>query len=210
MAAADAGNNEAARIAFQQAYTLKPHASVLRNLGQVELRTGHFLDAARHLSMFLRDTTFGTPADRESAQQSLAEAEGKVGKIVLEVEVEGAEASLDGELIGRAPFGSDPFYAEPGARKLQVKKDGYADYEQTLALDAGRTAHVRVTLRRSDGVQPEPAATTAPSAAPAIAESASPGARESQSPPPSGTPEPPSPSPGGSRRGRWSSSAERS
>jgi hypothetical protein len=183
VAAADAGNYEAARIAFQQAYALKPHASVLRNLGQVELRTGHSLDAARHLSTFLRDTTFGTPADRESAQQSLAEAESKIGRIVIEVDVEGAEASIDGELIGRAPFGSDPFYAEPGARKLKIKKDGYADYEQTIALDAGRTAHVSVTLHRPEGDELAPAAATAP---PAIAESAA----QAPTPPPARAPEP--------------------
>src|SRR5882724_88200 len=58
VAAVDAGNYEAARVAFQQAYALKPHPSVLRNLGEAELKPGRHLEAARHLSTFIRDTTY--------------------------------------------------------------------------------------------------------------------------------------------------------
>src|SRR5689334_6911414 len=65
VAAVDAGNYEAARLAFQQAYAIKPHPSVLRNLGQAELRTGHYLEAARHLSTFLRQTAFGSAGERD-------------------------------------------------------------------------------------------------------------------------------------------------
>src|SRR6266404_5611582 len=92
VAAVDAGNYEAARVAFQQAYALKPHPSVLRNLGQAELKTGRY---------------------REAASKSLAEAEGQVGKIMIEVDVAGAEVTVDGELAGRSPI-ADPFYAESG------------------------------------------------------------------------------------------------
>src|SRR5258706_5056331 len=80
VAAVDAGNYEAARVAFQQAYALKPHPSVLRNLGQAELKTGRYVEAARHLSTFVRDTTYGTTPEREAAAKSLAQAETQVGR----------------------------------------------------------------------------------------------------------------------------------
>ena len=166
IAAADAGNFEGARVAFQQAYALKPHASVLLNLGQAEVRTGHFLEAARHLANYLRDSSYGKPADRKVAQAALVDAESKVGKLVLEIDVDGAEATVDGELSGHSPTGADPFYVEAGQRKLHVKKDGYEDFEQQLALDAGRTTHFSVVLKRlaASRAAVQPAAQEAPHA----------------------------------------------
>src|SRR5262245_59789765 len=50
----DAGNYEAARVAFKQAYTVFPHAAFLQNLGEAELRSGRNVEAARHFTAFLR------------------------------------------------------------------------------------------------------------------------------------------------------------
>ena len=157
VAAADARNYEAARVAFQQAYALKPHPSVLRNLGQAELKTGHYLDAARHLATFIRDTTFGTPTERESAKKSLAEAETKVGRLILEVDIAGAEVTVDGEMSGRSPLGADPVYVEPGQRVVRVQKDGFDLYEQTQSFEPDRVIRLKVALRPSGPVATEAA-----------------------------------------------------
>ena len=157
VAAADARNYEAARVAFQQAYALKPHPSVLRNLGQAELKTGHYLDAARHLSTFIRDTTFGTAVERESAKKSLVEAESKIGKLILEVDVPGAEVAVDGELAGRSPLGADPVYVEPGQRIVRVQKDGYDLYEQSQSFEPDRVIRLKVSLRQSGPLPTEAA-----------------------------------------------------
>jgi PEGA domain len=145
VAAVDAGNYEVARVAFQQAYALKPHPSVLHNLGHAELRTGHYLEAARHLSIFVRDTTYGKPAQREAATKSLAEAEAHVGSVIIHVDVVGAEITVDGERAGRSPI-VDPFYAEPGERVIRIQKDGYEAYEKTQLIEAGRTTQLKITL----------------------------------------------------------------
>ncbi|HMI84978.1 MAG TPA: PEGA domain-containing protein [Polyangiaceae bacterium] len=157
VAAADARNYEGARLAFQQAYALKPHPSVLRNLGQAELKTGHYLDAARHLSTFIRDTTFGTPSERESAKKSLAEAETKIGRLILEVDVPAAEIAVDGEMSGRSPLGADPIYVEPGQRVVRVQKDGYDVYEQTQSFEPDRVIRLKVSLRANGPVPTEAA-----------------------------------------------------
>ena len=157
VAAADARNYEAARVAFQQAYALKPHPSVLRNLGQAELKTGHYLDAARHLSTFIRDTTFGTAAERDSAKKSLVEAESKVGKLILEVDIAGAEVAVDGEMSGRSPLGADPIYVEPGQRIVRVQKDGYDLYEQGQSFEPDRVIRLKVSLRPSGPLPTEAA-----------------------------------------------------
>jgi hypothetical protein len=145
VAAVDAGNYETARVAFQQAYALKPHPSVLRNLGQAELKTGRHLEAARHLSTFVRETAYGTGPERESAARSLAQAEAEVGKIVVEVDVPGAEITVDGERAGRSPI-VDPFYAERGDRIIRIQKDGYETYEKVQPILAGRTTQLKISL----------------------------------------------------------------
>src|SRR4051812_3966873 len=48
---------EKARLAFLQAYALKPHPSVLLNLAQSELRAGKPDDAASHFSEYLKSAT---------------------------------------------------------------------------------------------------------------------------------------------------------
>lgn len=159
VAAVDSGNYEAARVAFQQAYALKPHASVLRNLGQAELKTAHYLEAARHLSAFIRDTTFGTAAERESAKKALTQAESKIAKLAIEVDIDGAEITVDGELAGRSPLGPDPYYSEPGQRAVKISKDGFLPYEQTHTLEPGRTQQLKIVLRK-----PAPAAVLSPPA----------------------------------------------
>jgi hypothetical protein len=54
VAAFDAGRFEDARAAFLQAYALKHHPAVLLNLGQSEMRSGHYDDGGNHLQQFLR------------------------------------------------------------------------------------------------------------------------------------------------------------
>jgi hypothetical protein len=146
VAAVDAGNYEAARVAFQQAYALKPHPSVLRNLGQAELKTGRYLEAARHLSTFVRETTYGTSPEREAAAKSLALAEKQVGRVFVQVDVPGADITIDGELAGRSPV-TDPFYAEPGERVIRIQKEGHEAYEKTQLIEAGRTTQLKIALQ---------------------------------------------------------------
>jgi hypothetical protein len=174
VAAVDLGKYEAARLAFQQAYALKPHPSILRNLGQAEFQVGRYLEAARHLSTFLRDTTFGAGDERAAAQRTLAQAEAKVGRLVVEV-AEGAEVSVDGELVGHAPLGNDPFYVEPGQRTVRIRRDGYIPYEGVHTFEGGRTTDLRIDLKLAP-VEPlgataldQPFANSEPSGAPPIA-----------------------------------------
>jgi hypothetical protein len=180
VAAVDAGKYEAARLAFQQAYALKPHPAILRNLGQAEWQLGRYLEAARHLSMFLRETNFGTEQERAVAQKTLTQAETKVGKLLVDA-TEGAEVSVDGELVGSAPLGPDPFYVEPGQRTVRLRKDGYAIYEGVHTFESGRTTHLRIDLKAL-----EPSETLAEPTVTLAAAPAAPAATEQPALPPAG------------------------
>src|SRR5260221_546548 len=118
-------------------------------------RTGRPLEAARHLAIFMRDTSYGSSSERESAGQSLATAAAQVGRVVIEVDVPGAEVTVDGEPAGRSPV-TDPFYAEPGERAVRIRKDGYELYEKSVLIEAGRSTQLKITLEAAR--EPTPAA----------------------------------------------------
>jgi hypothetical protein len=142
----DAGNFEAARVAFKQAYTVFPHVAFLQNLGEAELRSGRNVEAARHFTAFLRSSSSGSPAQRELAKKSLARASERLGSIIVSTNIDDAEIRVDDELVGRSPLGNFPWYVEPGRHLVTARKDGYLDGAERIDVAAGppRAVHVRV------------------------------------------------------------------
>jgi hypothetical protein len=152
----DAGNFEAARVAFKQAYTVFPHAAFLQNLGEAELRTGRPVEAARHFTAFLRAGNTGSPAQRELAKKSLAKASEKLGSIVITTNVDDAEIRVDDELVGRSPLGSMAWYVEPGRHVVTARRDGYLDGTERIDVPIGAPRSVFVRVQRLVGGTSEP------------------------------------------------------
>src|SRR4029079_7311133 len=84
---ADAGNNDAARLKFQQAWAVFKSAAVLYNLARSEQLTGHDIDAFEHFKEFLKTGPDPkvTDAQRKKAQDNVSELTKKVGQIDLDV-----------------------------------------------------------------------------------------------------------------------------
>jgi hypothetical protein len=143
------GKYEDARISFQQSYALKPAPAALRNLAAAELKTGRYVDAARHFAVYLKTTK---PADIDRidlVEQALVEAKSHCATLVVETNVNGAEIGVDGETIGRTPLGADPWWVEPGEHVVTAHLDGYDDHREKHHFDTGRTLRIFVTLLRS-------------------------------------------------------------
>jgi hypothetical protein len=152
----DAGNFEAARVAFKQAFTVFPHAAFLQNLGEAELRTGRHVEAARHFTAFLRASSTGSPAQRELAKKSLAKAAERLGSIIVTTNVDDAEIRIDDEVVGRSPLGSLAWYVEPGRHLITARKDGYLDGSERIDVGIGRPRTVLVRVQRVVGGRSEP------------------------------------------------------
>jgi hypothetical protein len=140
------GKYEEARISFQQSYALKPAPAALRNLAAAELKTGHYVDAARHFAVYLRTAQIADIDRMDLVEQAFAEAKSHCGMLVVETNVKGAEIGVDGEAIGRTPLSGDPWWVEPGEHVVTARLVGYNDHKETHNLDAGRTTHIFVTL----------------------------------------------------------------
>lgn len=149
-AAFEAANYEAARLAFKQAYSVLPHPAFLQNIGESELRTGRLVDAARHLSQYLR-TASSSATQRDAATRSLKKAAERLGAVVVETNVDDAEVRVDDEVVGKSPLGSAAWYVEPGSHSVVIRKEGYADATGDVNVQSGETKTVSVTAKAPAG-----------------------------------------------------------
>ena len=154
----DAGRFEDARSAFLQAYALKRHPAVLLNLGQSELRAGYHPDAGNHFQQFLREHKAATPEQKAAAEKGIADAKKKAGFIVVIVDAEGAEVSIDGVVTGKAPL-LDPLFVKPGKHTVAASYGGKSTSTQ---VDARPAAAAAANLVLGVAGAPQAAAVPAP------------------------------------------------
>jgi hypothetical protein len=184
----DAGRFEDARAAFLQVYALKRHPAVLLNLGQSELRSNHLEDAGNHLQQFLREHKAATPDQRATAEKGIAEAKKKTGFVIIIVDANGADLSIDGTTIGKSPV-LDPVFVKPGKHTVFATYQGKSGTTQ-IDAKAGTAAAANLTLGTAGA--PLPAAPI-PAPAPAAPAPAPPG--PATPPPAAATPPPAQPAP---------------
>jgi len=118
-----------ARVAFLQAYALKKHPAVLLNLAQSELRCGREVDAAKHFSAYLRESTTVSEAERQAAEAGLSATKSAVALLDVNVDESGAEIYVDGALEGISPL-PGALYVAPGAHNVEARKGGKSKAQQ--------------------------------------------------------------------------------
>jgi tetratricopeptide (TPR) repeat protein len=165
----DKGQFEMARAAFLQAYALRKHPTVLMNLAQSSLKSGHSLEAARYFQQFLKEySSSATEAQRADATHGLGEARMKLGRIDVLGATVGADIFVDDERIGMAPL-DHSVDVEPGTHTVRTQG---ANGEQTISVtaSAGQGATAKFGAVSAAPVPPPPAAPAAePPAEPAPA-----------------------------------------
>lgn len=170
-----------ARLAFLQAYALKKHPAVLLNLAQSELRSGHEVDAAKHFSIFLRESTTASESERQAAEAGLNATKSTVALLDVNVDESGTEIYIDGSLEGISPL-PGALYVTPGAHSVEARK-GSKSKTQQITTSAGRQFMAELSF----GAKTLP---SEPALAAGSARNATP--NEEQSPAPETTPPEPS------------------
>src|SRR5512145_2745217 len=166
-AAYDADKLQDCKRILQSAGSLSPIMTLL--LAQAECELHEYLACATHAGESLKWTEH-SPATRKGIDAMLTEAVREVGIANLAVNVDGAEASVDGQMIGATPF-NGPIYLEPGTRKLSVAKSGYTTITREVEARKGVSVHLKVDLPEEPKANPpvslkEPDAPKAPLADP--------------------------------------------
>lgn len=147
----DRQDYEKARLAFLQAYLLRPHPAVLLNLAQSELRAGRHAEAAENFSKYIRENPSAPAMDH--ARSGFEEARQRVTELNVQVNASGASVSVDGADVGRSPL-PRAVYLMPGRHSVVARK-GTASAEKVLDAVAGRREYITLELR--EGYTPAPA-----------------------------------------------------
>lgn len=138
-----------ARELILKSFELAPTAAKAANLGRVELAAERPRDAAEHLVYFLREAQGITDDDRRSTEKMLGEAETKIGTVTIQAEA-GAELSVDGRRVGKAPL-ADPVFVDAGTRHFEAKKTG-ATASQDVQVVAGSAPVVELKFAGTGGI----------------------------------------------------------
>lgn len=151
----DRQDYEKARLAFLQAYLLKPHPAVLLNLAQSELRAGRSAEAAENFAKYMRENP--TAAALDHAKAGFEEARQRVTELNVQVNATAATLSVDGADVGRSPL-PNALYLMPGRHSVVARK-GTASAEKVLDAVAGRREYITLDLREGYTPTPEVAST---------------------------------------------------
>jgi hypothetical protein len=131
-----------ARAAFESAYGLYPHPSILLNLGIARLRTGDHVGAEQDLARFLADDG-GAPAEEiASARSALAEARAHLGTVRVKVLPLGARAKIDDRPVALTPGDFATIRVASGHHELVVEADGHEPDRASFDVEPGKTLNV--------------------------------------------------------------------
>ncbi|WP_394822580.1 hypothetical protein [Pendulispora albinea] len=139
-------NYAAARDAFDEAYRLYAHPSILLNLGLARAKTGEYVEAERNLLSFLVDDGGAAPDEQKGARAALAEVRMHLGTLLIQVAQATARATLDRKPIPLVSGGISEVRVVAGEHALHVEAEGYVPLDQALRVEPGRSTSRSLAL----------------------------------------------------------------
>ena len=152
---ADAGQHEAARVKFQQAYAVFRSSTVLFNLARTEQVTGHQLEALEHFRLFLRISPTDakiTDAMRAKAKQNVTELSAKVGQVDIDAPP-ASHLTVDGRVLDETP--KEPVAVSPGRHTIEATFQGKV---KSVSVECGAGNVVKAKIEFETTTEPPPVA----------------------------------------------------
>jgi hypothetical protein len=131
---------------FNQAYAEYPSPKLLFNIGQITRDLGRLAEAMTAFERFLAEATDAPAEMTAEAKKSVAELEGKLGKLRIQCSTSGAEISLDGKPVGIAPIG-DLIWAMPGKHQVTAQHADYTPAIEDVEVNANWVHTVVITMQ---------------------------------------------------------------
>jgi hypothetical protein len=142
IAALEEHDYKVALEAFEEAYDTSPHWMVLAHIGTCRSKLNMPVKAILALEKYLEEGGDDIdPEERQAARKLLEEQRKKVGVLHLIVSPKGAEAKIDGDSIGEAPF--ERIFLKSGPHHIIVI-DGDKVYEREVNINPGQEHTLRI------------------------------------------------------------------
>jgi hypothetical protein len=142
------GDFAGALIKFQNAYEISKDPRLLWNVAFCHKNLRHYAKVLATLKRYIEEggQALG-PSDRKEAQDLIELIEPFTTRATFTVSESGAAMYVDDELVGSSPL-SAPVVLDIGERRLRVVKEGFRNFERTLAIGGAREVTVEVALER--------------------------------------------------------------
>jgi hypothetical protein len=147
------GNLNGARDAFEKAYAIFPHPSILLNLGIVRLRTGDYIHAEDDLSRFLVNDGGATSDEVSSAREALSETREHLGTMRLQITPEGAHVTVDGHAISLVRGGPTELRTTTGLHDVKIVADDFDPDDEHVMVTRDHVAERTVLLAPHTGAR---------------------------------------------------------
>jgi len=140
------GDYRGARDAFEQAYRLFAHPSILLNLGIARAKTGEYVAAEEDLARFLSDDGGASQGEVASARQVIGDVRTHLGTLKIKVAPDAALATLDGKAIALAPGALAEVRTTVGSHDLHLEAEGYQTADERIIVTRDRDTVRQVAL----------------------------------------------------------------
>ncbi len=129
-----------ALVEFQRAYEIFPHPSVLYNLAVTYRELSEYDQAIVYFERFLSEGPGKVDQARlDGAQKELDDLRARVGTITVTVKPDGAQITVDGKPVGKAPL-ARPLVRGPGEHVIAATGPGGQTDSKTVTIAAGDAA----------------------------------------------------------------------
>ncbi|MEO8875500.1 MAG: hypothetical protein ABI461_07935 [Polyangiaceae bacterium] len=142
-----------AREAFEKAYAIFAHPSILLNLGIMRLRTGEYVLAEDDLSHFLVNDGGATSDEVASARSALSETRDHLGTMRLSISPNTAQVTVDGVAVAVVQAGATEIRTTTGLHDVKISADDYDPAEEHIMVTRDHLAERTIFLTPHSGAK---------------------------------------------------------
>ncbi len=154
-------NWEAARDYYRRSWDIKHHYTIAANLADVEIKLGHYAEAAGYLKYVLASIPDNKPNERKIAEEQLLECRNHLTAVRVATDVMDATVLVDGRDVGQTPL-REELLLESGKHVISVTKPGYGNKSEELSAQ-GNQVDLTITLEKvASPISPGPAQVIVP------------------------------------------------
>lgn len=162
----DQGAFDAALVEMRRAYELSPSFKILYNLGLIHRQLNDHAAALEAFREYLAEGGKKVDAKRHAeVDKAIKELEPLVATVTIEVDVAGAEITIDDAVVGTSPL-ARPVLVNAGKRKITAKVPGKPAVTRVMTMAGSDTVTVKLELAESK-TPPSTSTTTTTVTAPA-------------------------------------------
>jgi hypothetical protein len=140
------GSLDAALVEFERAYESVPDYRVLYNLAQVQTQRGEYVEAIALFEKYLAEGGESiTPERKTEVEQDLVKLNGRVARLWVESNADGAELFINGKQVGVLPL-TQPVLINSGVCDIRVTRAGYEPRLHQVKVAGGEKPRVSLPL----------------------------------------------------------------